>query len=200
MSYKLHCGVFAVFRAVCTVFSTWLRDYPEDFRSLNDPSCLLRLAPLLPTDTSGAEIKGRLLRITEELSEKTLLSGSLSGICSLYLQNSPLVLLLVTLQDTFESVNSPCDLQAHQTWWKWCKDTKDTMLGICFMCHQSASLFCSSSTDKKYEIIIQKQKLYTNLFQSTHYYYKVQNTGSQHTWHDDALSLSGWHDCAWTVV
>ncbi len=79
MSYKLHCGVFAVFRAVCTVFSTWLRDYPEDFRALNDPSCLLRLAPLLPTDTSGAEIKGRLLRITEELSEKTLLSGSLSG-------------------------------------------------------------------------------------------------------------------------
>ncbi|XP_016137537.1 ral guanine nucleotide dissociation stimulator-like [Sinocyclocheilus grahami] len=65
-------------KAVCTVFSTWLSDYPEDFRSLNDPSCLLRLAPLLPTDTSGAEIKGRLLRIAEELSEKTLLSGSLS--------------------------------------------------------------------------------------------------------------------------
>ncbi|KTF73868.1 hypothetical protein cypCar_00046081, partial [Cyprinus carpio] len=65
-------------RAVCTVFSTWLSDYPEDFRSLNDPSCLLRLAPLLPGDTSGAEIKGRLLRIAEELREKTLLSGSLS--------------------------------------------------------------------------------------------------------------------------
>lgn len=70
---------FVVFRAVCTVFTTWLSDYPEDFRSLNDPSCLLRLAPLLPTDTSGAEIKGQLLRIAEELSEKTLLSGSLSG-------------------------------------------------------------------------------------------------------------------------
>ncbi|KAI2654936.1 Ral guanine nucleotide dissociation stimulator-like 2 [Labeo rohita] len=65
-------------KAVCTVFTTWLSDYPEDFRSLNNPSCLLRLAPLLPTDTSGAEIKGRLLRIAEELSEKTLLSGSLS--------------------------------------------------------------------------------------------------------------------------
>ncbi|ROL41423.1 Ral guanine nucleotide dissociation stimulator-like 2 [Anabarilius grahami] len=65
-------------KAVCTVFSTWLSDYPEDFRSLSDPSCLLRIAPLLPTDTSGAEIKGRLLRIAEELSEKTLLSGSLS--------------------------------------------------------------------------------------------------------------------------
>ncbi|XP_018941719.1 ral guanine nucleotide dissociation stimulator-like 2 isoform X2 [Cyprinus carpio] len=65
-------------KAVCTVFSTWLSDYPEDFRSLNDPSCLLRLAPLLPGDTSGAEIKGRLLRIAEELREKTLLSGSLS--------------------------------------------------------------------------------------------------------------------------
>ncbi|XP_016312105.1 ral guanine nucleotide dissociation stimulator-like 2 isoform X1 [Sinocyclocheilus anshuiensis] len=65
-------------KAVCTVFSTWLNNYPEDFRSLNDPACLLRLAALLPTDTSGAEIKGRLLRIAEELSEKALLSGSLS--------------------------------------------------------------------------------------------------------------------------
>ncbi|XP_052002243.1 ral guanine nucleotide dissociation stimulator-like isoform X2 [Xyrauchen texanus] len=64
--------------AVCTVFSTWLSDYPEDFRSLSDPPCLLRLAPLLPTDTPGAEIKGRLLRIAEELCERTLLSGSLS--------------------------------------------------------------------------------------------------------------------------
>lgn len=70
---------FAVFRAVCTVFSTWLSDYPEDFRSLSDPSCLQRIGPLLPEDSSGAEIRGRLLRITEELREKTLLSGSLSG-------------------------------------------------------------------------------------------------------------------------
>lgn len=68
-----------MFRAVCTVFNTWLSDYPEDFRSLDDPSCLLRLAPLFPTDPSGTEIKDRLLRIAEELSEKTLLSGSLSG-------------------------------------------------------------------------------------------------------------------------
>lgn len=74
-----YLSTFAVFRAVCTVFSTWLSDYPEDFLSLSDPTCLLRIAPLLPTDTSGAEIKGRLLRIAEELSEKTLLSGSLSG-------------------------------------------------------------------------------------------------------------------------
>ncbi|XP_056618401.1 ral guanine nucleotide dissociation stimulator-like 2 isoform X1 [Triplophysa dalaica] len=65
-------------KAVCTVFSTWLSDYPEDFRSLDDPSCLLRLAPLLPTDPSGTKIKDRLLRIGEELSEKMLLSGSLS--------------------------------------------------------------------------------------------------------------------------
>ncbi|XP_051576224.1 ral guanine nucleotide dissociation stimulator-like 2 isoform X4 [Myxocyprinus asiaticus] len=65
-------------KAVCTVFSTWLSDYPADFCSLSDPSCLLRLAPLLPTDTPGADIKGQLLRIAEELSESTLLSGSLS--------------------------------------------------------------------------------------------------------------------------
>ncbi|TRY82741.1 hypothetical protein DNTS_005496 [Danionella cerebrum] len=65
-------------KAVCSVFSTWLRDYPEDFNSLSDPSCLLRLAPLLPGDSSGAEIKSRMLRVSEELSEKALLSGSLS--------------------------------------------------------------------------------------------------------------------------
>ncbi|XP_051575171.1 ral guanine nucleotide dissociation stimulator-like 2 isoform X2 [Myxocyprinus asiaticus] len=65
-------------KSVCTVFSMWLSDYPEDFCSLSDPPCLLRLARLLPTDTPGAEIKGRLLRIAEELSERTLLSGSLS--------------------------------------------------------------------------------------------------------------------------
>lgn len=65
-------------KAVCTVFSTWLNDYPEDFRSLSDPSSLLRLASLLPTDPSGAEIKDRLLKIAEELSEKALLSGSVS--------------------------------------------------------------------------------------------------------------------------
>ncbi len=33
------------------------------------------------------------------------------------------------------------------------------MLAICFMCHQSASLSCSNTTDKKYEIIIQTQNL-----------------------------------------
>uniref|UniRef100_A0A8B9KW71 Ral guanine nucleotide dissociation stimulator-like 2 n=1 Tax=Astyanax mexicanus TaxID=7994 RepID=A0A8B9KW71_ASTMX len=60
-------------KAVCTVFSTWLSEYPEDFRSLGDPSRLLRLAPLLPTDAAGADLKGRLLRIAEELSEKALI-------------------------------------------------------------------------------------------------------------------------------
>lgn len=61
-------------KSVCTVFSTWLAEYPEDFKSLGDPSCLLRLAPLLPQDSSSAaDLRARLLRIAEELSEKALL-------------------------------------------------------------------------------------------------------------------------------
>ncbi|XP_045900717.1 ral guanine nucleotide dissociation stimulator-like 2 isoform X1 [Micropterus dolomieu] len=61
-------------KSVCTVFSTWLSEYPEDFKSLGDPSCLLRLAPLLPQDSSSAaDLRARLLRIAEELSEKALL-------------------------------------------------------------------------------------------------------------------------------
>ncbi|XP_062278712.1 ral guanine nucleotide dissociation stimulator-like 2 isoform X1 [Scomber scombrus] len=61
-------------KAVCTVFSTWLSEYPEDFKSLGDPSRLLRLAPLLPQDSSSAaDLRARLLRIAEELSEKALL-------------------------------------------------------------------------------------------------------------------------------
>ncbi|XP_061107921.1 ral guanine nucleotide dissociation stimulator-like 2 isoform X2 [Conger conger] len=62
--------------AVCSVFSAWLAEYPEDFRSLSDPAPILRLVPLLPTDSSGSEVKGRLLQIAEELSEKTLLCDS----------------------------------------------------------------------------------------------------------------------------
>ncbi|XP_028835876.1 ral guanine nucleotide dissociation stimulator-like 2 isoform X2 [Denticeps clupeoides] len=60
-------------KAVCTVFSTWLTEYPEDFCSLPDPSCLLCLAPVLPTDSPGSELKSRVLQIAEELSEKSLL-------------------------------------------------------------------------------------------------------------------------------
>ncbi|XP_022055293.1 ral guanine nucleotide dissociation stimulator-like 2 [Acanthochromis polyacanthus] len=61
-------------KAVCTVFSTWLSEYPEDFKSLVEPSRLLRLAPLLPQDSSSAaDLRARLLRIAEELSEKALL-------------------------------------------------------------------------------------------------------------------------------
>ncbi|XP_018555411.1 ral guanine nucleotide dissociation stimulator-like 2 isoform X1 [Lates calcarifer] len=61
-------------KAVCTVFSTWLSEYPEDFKSLGEPSRLLRLAPLLPQDSSSAaDLRTRLLRIAEELSEKALL-------------------------------------------------------------------------------------------------------------------------------
>ncbi|XP_010792509.1 ral guanine nucleotide dissociation stimulator-like 2 [Notothenia coriiceps] len=64
-------------RAVCTVFSTWLSEYPEDFKSLGEPSHLLRLAPLFPQDSSSAaELRDRLLRIAEDLSEKALLPDS----------------------------------------------------------------------------------------------------------------------------
>ncbi|XP_068558256.1 ral guanine nucleotide dissociation stimulator-like 2 isoform X4 [Cebidichthys violaceus] len=61
-------------KAVCMVFSTWLSEYPEDFKSLEEPSRLLRLVPLLPQDpSSAADLRARLLRIAEELSEKALL-------------------------------------------------------------------------------------------------------------------------------
>ncbi|XP_054903213.1 ral guanine nucleotide dissociation stimulator-like 2 isoform X1 [Poeciliopsis prolifica] len=61
-------------KAVCTVFSTWLSEFPEDFRNLGDPSRLLRLAPLLPQDSSSAaDLRARLLRTAEELSERALL-------------------------------------------------------------------------------------------------------------------------------
>ncbi|XP_068612319.1 ral guanine nucleotide dissociation stimulator-like 2 [Brachionichthys hirsutus] len=64
-------------RAVCSVFSTWLSEYPEDFRSLGEPSRLLRLTPLLPQDSSSAvDLRARLLRIAEELSERALLSDN----------------------------------------------------------------------------------------------------------------------------
>ncbi|XP_034030165.1 ral guanine nucleotide dissociation stimulator-like 2 [Thalassophryne amazonica] len=64
-------------KAVCTVFSTWLSEYPEDFKSLGEPSRLLRLSPLLPQDTSSAaDLCARFLRIAEELSEKSLLSDA----------------------------------------------------------------------------------------------------------------------------
>ncbi|KAL6462245.1 hypothetical protein MHYP_G00286670 [Metynnis hypsauchen] len=76
-------------KAVCTVFSTWLSEYPEDFRSLGDPSRLLRLAPLLPPDVAGAELRGRLLRIAEELSEKALIPDQTTDPASSLLQTPP---------------------------------------------------------------------------------------------------------------
>ncbi len=77
--------------------------------------------------------------------------------------------LLITLHDTFELVNSSCDLQTHQTWWKWCKDTKDNiMLCICFMCHQSASLPCSNTTDKKYYDSPKTKPLFIQTYFSQH--------------------------------
>ncbi|XP_061531316.1 ral guanine nucleotide dissociation stimulator-like 2 isoform X3 [Phycodurus eques] len=61
-------------RAACSVFSAWLSEYPEDFGRLKDPSRLLRLAPLLPRDSpSAADLRARVLRVAEELSEKALL-------------------------------------------------------------------------------------------------------------------------------
>lgn len=67
-------------RAVCTVFSMWLSEYPEDFKSLGEPSRLLRLAPLLPQDSSSAaDLRARLLRVAEELSERALLHAAHRG-------------------------------------------------------------------------------------------------------------------------
>lgn len=64
------------------MFSTWLSEYPEDFKSLGDPSRLLRLAPLLPHDSSSAaDLRARFLRIAEELSEKALLPDTHKGLC-----------------------------------------------------------------------------------------------------------------------
>ncbi|KAG5271668.1 hypothetical protein AALO_G00182640 [Alosa alosa] len=60
--------------AVCSVFSTWLSEYPEDFRSMGDAASLLRVAPLLPRDPAGAELRARVLGVAEELSERELLS------------------------------------------------------------------------------------------------------------------------------
>ncbi|XP_076006538.1 ral guanine nucleotide dissociation stimulator-like 2 isoform X2 [Genypterus blacodes] len=66
-------------KAVCTVFTIWLSEYPEDFQSLGEPSRLLRLAPLFPHDSSSAaDLRARLLRVAEELSEKALLPDSYS--------------------------------------------------------------------------------------------------------------------------
>ncbi|KAM9805534.1 ral guanine nucleotide dissociation stimulator-like 2 isoform X2 [Syngnathus typhle] len=61
-------------RAVRSVFAAWLSEYPEDFRGLQEPSRLLRLAPLLLGDSpSAAELRARVLCLAEELSEKALL-------------------------------------------------------------------------------------------------------------------------------
>ncbi|KAI5092447.1 ral guanine nucleotide dissociation stimulator-like 2 isoform X1 [Silurus meridionalis] len=74
-------------KAVCTVYSTWLSEYPEDFRSLADPSRLLRLASLMP-DQTGSEVKSRLLNIAEELRGKSLISNSTSDAANTFLQTS----------------------------------------------------------------------------------------------------------------
>ncbi|XP_054636709.1 ral guanine nucleotide dissociation stimulator-like 2 isoform X2 [Dunckerocampus dactyliophorus] len=64
-------------KAVCTVFSAWLSEYPEDFKGLREPSRLLRLAPLLPRDSSSAaDLRARFLGIAEQLSEKALLPNA----------------------------------------------------------------------------------------------------------------------------
>ncbi|XP_077454864.1 ral guanine nucleotide dissociation stimulator-like 2 [Stigmatopora argus] len=60
--------------ATCSVFGAWLSEYPEDFRSLKEPSRLLRLAPLLPgRPASAARLRAAVLRLAEELSERALL-------------------------------------------------------------------------------------------------------------------------------
>lgn len=85
--------LLCLFRAVCTVFRTWLTEYPEDFKSLREPSRLLRLAPLLPQDSSSAaDLRAQLLRIAEELSEKALLPADAhKGLC--FALNKPMLCL-----------------------------------------------------------------------------------------------------------
>ncbi|XP_069054581.1 ral guanine nucleotide dissociation stimulator-like 2 [Lepisosteus oculatus] len=56
--------------AVCSVFSAWLSGYPEDFLSLRDPSPLDRLAFLMPRDSAGCEVKGRIVNLAEELRRR----------------------------------------------------------------------------------------------------------------------------------
>ncbi|TSK20095.1 Ral guanine nucleotide dissociation stimulator-like 2 [Bagarius yarrelli] len=75
-------------KAVCSVFSTWLGEYPEDFHSLRDPSLLLRLAPLMPNQT-GSEVKSRLLKIAEKLSDQSLIPESTSDLTSNSLPPTP---------------------------------------------------------------------------------------------------------------
>lgn len=78
---KTPLSLLFFFRAVSTVFSTWLSEYPEDFRSLGEPTRLLHLAQLLPQDSSSAvELRARVLRIAEELSEKALLPDMHKGL------------------------------------------------------------------------------------------------------------------------
>ncbi|KAM9436252.1 ral guanine nucleotide dissociation stimulator-like 2 isoform 2-T3 [Clarias gariepinus] len=74
-------------KAVCTVFSTWLNEYPEDFHSLREPSRLLRLAPLMPNQT-GSEVRSRLLKIAEELSDKSLIPDPSADAANAFLQPS----------------------------------------------------------------------------------------------------------------
>ncbi|XP_061738340.1 ral guanine nucleotide dissociation stimulator-like 2 isoform X1 [Nerophis ophidion] len=74
-------------KAVCTVFSMWLIEYPEDFKGLREPSRLLRLAPLLPRESSSAaDLRARLLRVAEELSEKALLPNAFKDV---HISHSP---------------------------------------------------------------------------------------------------------------
>ncbi|XP_036395076.1 ral guanine nucleotide dissociation stimulator-like 2 isoform X1 [Megalops cyprinoides] len=104
-------GRLAFNMAVCSVFSAWLNEYPEDFRSLNDPAPILRLTPLLPTDPSGSEVRSRLLRIAEELSERALLCDSPTD--SVASVNSPTTPVSSTFDDT-KILGFPANLIAEQ--------------------------------------------------------------------------------------
>uniref|UniRef100_A0A096LQ52 Ral guanine nucleotide dissociation stimulator-like 2 n=1 Tax=Poecilia formosa TaxID=48698 RepID=A0A096LQ52_POEFO len=80
---SLHCLFYSVTKLVkllvylSVLYCTWLSEYPEDFRNLGDPSRLLRLAPLLPQDSSSAvDLRARLLRTAEELRNHSVLSAS----------------------------------------------------------------------------------------------------------------------------
>ncbi len=68
--------------------------------------------------------------------------------------------MLVTLLDTFVSVNSSCDLQAHQTRWKLCKDTKDTQCWAFVSCVTKVHPCPAQIQQIRDSMILQKQNLY----------------------------------------
>ncbi len=80
--------------------------------------------------------------------------------------------LLVTPHDTFEWEKDSCDRQAHQTWWKWCKDTKDTQCWTFVSCVTKVHPCPAQIQQIRDIMILRKQNLYSCKLISVnaHYY------------------------------